>query len=136
MNFYLKIITIFWPRGMWDLSSLIWDWTHAPGVEAQSLNLYTAREVLLAPPVQFRKLYWNHSAALHAGKTKTDCANFMGENSEQKLGTQLYPPISHGEALIISTLACDCTWRQGLLRGNSLEQGLRVSPNSAWLVHF
>ena len=33
------------PHGMWDLSSLTRDQTHAPKVEAQSLNHWTTREV-------------------------------------------------------------------------------------------
>ena len=33
------------PCSMWDISSLIRDQTYTPYVEAQSLNLWTAREV-------------------------------------------------------------------------------------------
>ena len=35
----------FWPRGMWDLSSLTRDGTHTPCLGRQSLNHWTAREV-------------------------------------------------------------------------------------------
>ena len=37
---------VFWPRGMWDLSSLTRDQTRTPCVGRQSLNHWTVREVL------------------------------------------------------------------------------------------
>ena len=35
----------YWPQGMWGLISLSRDWTHTPGLEAWSLNHWTARQV-------------------------------------------------------------------------------------------
>ena len=43
--FYFLFIILAVPRGMRDLSSLTRDPTHAPAVEARSLNHWTAREV-------------------------------------------------------------------------------------------
>ena len=34
----LFYVLVFWPRGMWDLSSLTRDQTHAPGIGRRSLN--------------------------------------------------------------------------------------------------
>ena len=36
---------IFWPQGVWDLSSLTRDQTRVPYIERQSLNHRTTREV-------------------------------------------------------------------------------------------
>ena len=38
---------IFWPWGMWHLSSLTGDWTHTSCIWRWSLNQWTVREVLL-----------------------------------------------------------------------------------------
>ena len=38
-------VLVFWPRGMWDLSSLTRDWTCTPSAGRQSLNHWTAREI-------------------------------------------------------------------------------------------
>ena len=38
---------VFWPRGMWDLSSLTRDQTRTPCIGRRSLNHWTAREVPL-----------------------------------------------------------------------------------------
>ena len=40
-----SFIFFFWPRGLWDLSSLTRDRTCTPALEAWSLNHWTAREV-------------------------------------------------------------------------------------------
>ena len=42
----LFYVSVFWPRGMWDLSSTTRDWTCTPCIGRQSLNHWTAREVL------------------------------------------------------------------------------------------
>ena len=36
---------VFWPRGVWDLSSLTRDWTHIPCIRRKSLSHWTTREV-------------------------------------------------------------------------------------------
>ena len=41
----LFYVLVFWPRGMWDLSSLTRDWTCTPCIGRRSLNHWTAREV-------------------------------------------------------------------------------------------
>ena len=41
--FFFKLLAV--QRGMWDLSSPTRDLTHAPELEAQSLNHWTTREV-------------------------------------------------------------------------------------------
>ena len=41
----LFYVFVFWPWGMWDLSSPTRDWTHTPCIGRQSLNHWTAREV-------------------------------------------------------------------------------------------
>ena len=41
----LFYVLVFWPRGMWDLSSLTRDRTHTPCTGRWSLNHWTAREV-------------------------------------------------------------------------------------------
>ena len=47
--FFLSFLfLIFWPRGMWDLSSLTRDGTHTRCVGRQSLNHWTTNEVLKA----------------------------------------------------------------------------------------
>ena len=38
-------VLVFWPRGMWDLSSPTRDQTHTPCIGRRSLNHWTAREV-------------------------------------------------------------------------------------------
>ena len=38
-------VLIFWPRGTWDLSSLIRDQSHTPSIGGQSLNHWTTWEV-------------------------------------------------------------------------------------------
>ena len=42
----LFYISVFWPWGMWDLSSITRDWTCAPCFGRQNLNHWTIREVL------------------------------------------------------------------------------------------
>ena len=42
----MEIFTFGHTHGTQDLSSLTWDWTHAPCFGAQNLNHWTAREVL------------------------------------------------------------------------------------------
>ena len=42
---FLLYVLIFWPQGIWDLSSLTRDQTRAPYIERQSLNHRTTREV-------------------------------------------------------------------------------------------
>ena len=46
----LFYVLVFWLQGMWDLSSPTWDCTCTRCTERQSLNHWTAREVL-HPPV-------------------------------------------------------------------------------------
>ena len=41
----LFYVLVFWPRGMWDLSSPTRDRIHTPCIGRQSLNNWTAREV-------------------------------------------------------------------------------------------
>ena len=41
----LFYVLVFWPQGMWDLSSPIRDRTRTPCIERQSFNHWTAREV-------------------------------------------------------------------------------------------
>ena len=41
----LFCVLVFWPRGMWDLSSPTRDQTCTPCIGRQSLNHWTAREV-------------------------------------------------------------------------------------------
>ena len=40
----LFYVLVFWPHGMWDLSSLARDWTLTPCTGRQSLNGWTTRE--------------------------------------------------------------------------------------------
>ena len=42
---FLFYLLVFWPRGMWDLSSLTRDQTCTPCIGRRSLNHWTAREV-------------------------------------------------------------------------------------------
>ena len=49
----------FWLRGMWDLSSLTRDWTHATCVGRQSLNHWTTREVLVEILKRFKTLTYS-----------------------------------------------------------------------------
>ena len=42
----LSYILVFWPWGMWDLSSLTMDWTWTPCIWRWNLNHWTAREDL------------------------------------------------------------------------------------------
>ena len=41
----LFYVLVFWPRGMWDPSSLTRDGTYTPCPGRRSPNLWTAREV-------------------------------------------------------------------------------------------
>ena len=41
----LFYVLVFWPRGMWGLTSLTRDQTHTPFIGRQSLNHWTTREV-------------------------------------------------------------------------------------------
>ena len=41
----LFYVLVFWPRGMWDLSSPTRNQTLTPCIERRSLNHWTAREV-------------------------------------------------------------------------------------------
>ena len=41
----LFYVLVFWPRDMWDLSSLTTDETHTPCIGRWNLNHWTAREV-------------------------------------------------------------------------------------------
>ena len=41
----LFYVLVFWPQGVWDLSSSTRDPTHTPCIGRQSLNHWTAREV-------------------------------------------------------------------------------------------
>ena len=53
LKVFIKFVTIllqfyvlfFWPRGMYDLSSLTRDWTHTPCIGRWRLNHWSAREV-------------------------------------------------------------------------------------------
>jgi hypothetical protein len=51
----LFYVTVFWPRGMWDLSPPTRDQTHTPCIERQSPNHWAAREV----PVDIFRPYRN-----------------------------------------------------------------------------
>ena len=51
----LLLFWFFWPRGMWDLSSLTRDQTHTPCIGSRSLNHWTAREV---PTYIFKIIFW------------------------------------------------------------------------------
>ena len=42
---FLFYVLVFWPQGMWDLSSPTRDGTHTPYIGRQGLNHWTAREV-------------------------------------------------------------------------------------------
>ena len=46
----LLLLYVFWPRGMWDLSSLTRDQTCMPCIGRWSPNLWTTREVPPPPP--------------------------------------------------------------------------------------
>ena len=50
----LFYVLIFWPWGMWDLSSQTRDWTLTPYTGRQSLNHWTTREV---PPAYLRVVW-------------------------------------------------------------------------------
>ena len=41
----IAFFLVFWPEGMWDLSSLTRDWNHASCIGKRSLNHWTTREV-------------------------------------------------------------------------------------------
>ena len=49
----LFYVLVFWPQGMWDLSSLTRNWTRTPFIGRRSLNHWSAREV---PECPFLKL--------------------------------------------------------------------------------
>ena len=38
-------VLVFWPWGIWDLSSPTWDQTHTPCIGRRSLNHWTTREI-------------------------------------------------------------------------------------------
>ena len=40
----LSYVWVFWPRDMWDLTSLTGDQTHTPRIEWQSLNDWAASQ--------------------------------------------------------------------------------------------
>ena len=46
--FFLYYVLVFWPQGMWDLSSPTSDWTHIPCIGRQNLNHRTARSPCLS----------------------------------------------------------------------------------------
>ena len=52
----LFYVLVFWPRGMWDLSSLTRDRTCSPCTGRQSLNRWATREVPLVFIFKMRKL--------------------------------------------------------------------------------
>ena len=45
LQYCLFYVLVFWPQGMWDLSSPTRNWTGTPCIGRQSLNHWTAREV-------------------------------------------------------------------------------------------
>ena len=59
----LFYVLVFWPRGMWDLSSLTRDRTCTPCIERQSLNPWTAREV----PASFLLTHLSERCLWHIG---------------------------------------------------------------------
>ena len=77
-------VLVFWPLGMWHLSSLTKDWNCPPCTGRQSLNHWTAREV--PPPWFLRKrliagvkaLDWNLGALAWAPNT-TGWANHFSK---------------------------------------------------------
>ena len=42
---FLFYVLVFWPQGMWDLSSPTRDWTHTSCIGRQTLNHWATREV-------------------------------------------------------------------------------------------
>ena len=53
----LFYVLLFWPWGMWDLSSPARDWTHTPCIGRWGLNHWTTREVPLC--VFWRAKWWS-----------------------------------------------------------------------------
>ena len=52
---FLFYVSLFWPQGMWDFSSLTKDWTCTPYIGRQSLNHLTARKV---PRIKIKLSLW------------------------------------------------------------------------------
>ena len=58
LQYCLFQVLVFWPWCMWDLSSLTTDWTGTPCIGWQSLNHWTAREVLALRILKWFYLVW------------------------------------------------------------------------------
>ena len=52
---FLFYVSLFWPQGMWDFSSLTKDWTCTPYIGRQSLNHWTASKV---PRIKIKLSLW------------------------------------------------------------------------------
>ena len=58
LQYCLFYVFFFWPWRMWDLSSSTMDWTGTPCIGRQSLNLWTAREVLALRILKWFYFVW------------------------------------------------------------------------------
>ena len=61
----LFYVLVFWPRGMWDLSSSTRDRTCTPCIGRQSLNHWTAREVPQNDVILIGNLRTVRNASMH-----------------------------------------------------------------------
>ena len=104
----------FWPRSMWDLSSLTRDQTCTPCIGRQSLNHWTAREVpvifffLIFIYLLFLYLFWLRWVLVEAGGLLS-CGVHVGSSSLSRDWTQApcivsvesYPLDHQGSPLVI-----------------------------------
>ena len=81
---FLFYVLVFWPRGMWDLSSSIRDWTHTPCIGRRSLNHWTARQVsiILLLVISHRKFLFENESLVAECKELRQHTTLCKQNEE------------------------------------------------------
>ena len=87
----LIYVSVFWLRGMWDLSSPAREWTHTRGIGRQSLNHWTAREV---PSFSFLvKAAWLPEVVLRLCSNKVKTSSLFCQIQQQSRDLRPLTPI-------------------------------------------
>ena len=92
-------VLVFWPQGMWDLSSQTRDWTHTPCVRGWILSHWTTREYLCPLFFIFRLSVWNTPFLYHLAPALWSCL-LRQQKVPSPLGSQAFPGCCFLEILV------------------------------------
>ena len=140
----LFYVLVFWPRGMWDLSSPTRDQTHTPCIGRRSLNNWTTREIpkysfYLTPVDSFFCFFGSHCNMWVVNST-TYSSLFLVPSSTPFI-THCWPPSLMGDDLLTCFLGKTCLKSpylfppQSLLPSHSSIRHLSSSLCLDWRSH-